>query len=734
MPTFTSGADTYTVNAAGTYDLDMLGGDDRLNVYAGDTVTAHLGDGDDFAVLKAALNTIFGDAGADRFDIYAVNATVDGGDDNDLINIRGVDGLIAHGGVGSDRFNFYADSVSVTLYGDGGDDDFFGYDYAVSGTLYGGLGNDYFVGFSAGVILAGGGGNDIYRATVGSVATFLENPGEGTDSVQVARGATFTLPDNIENMSIQGFHGSTTGAATLTGNALSNTINGHANVETIYGLAGDDRLFAKGGDDMVWGGDGTDYLDGGPGNDTLNGEAGNDTINGRTGDDHMTGGTGDDSYYADSLSDIIIENAGEGTDTVRVSINGYTLANNVEIGIIQSGVGGLYLYGNSGANTLIGNIGNDYLQGFAGNDTLKGGAGNDTLIGHDGNDVMDGGIGADSMWGDDGNDSYQIDNLGDVANEFTGGLSGSADTATVAVDGYTLSDNVEIGILTVATGATLTGNSSSNQLTGGAGNDILYGVAGSDLFFSSSGNDTYYGGAENDIYYVEDGDLVIEYGGEGTDQIYLSGIANYTVPDNVENCNLDVAGTLTGNLLANNLQGSAGADTLNGGDGNDYIAGDAPFSDGSNDTLNGGAGDDTLIGWAGSDSLHGDAGADTLDGSGGSDTLTGGAGSDTFVFWMPDSVPGAYDSIVDFTSGTGSEDDKLDLQWIDANTLVANDQAFNYIGTAAFSGTAGQLRVVYGKDGTSCHVLGDTNGDGVADFEVAIHLVGNGFNADDIIL
>ena len=106
MPTFTSGADTYTVNAAGTYDLDMLGGDDRLNVYGGTTVTAHLGLGNDLAILKAALNTIYGDAGADRFDIYAANATVDGGADDDTINVRGGTGVMAHGGLGADRFNF----------------------------------------------------------------------------------------------------------------------------------------------------------------------------------------------------------------------------------------------------------------------------------------------------------------------------------------------------------------------------------------------------------------------------------------------------------------------------------------------------------------------------------------------------------------------------------------------------------------------------------------------------
>ena len=205
MPTFTSGADTYTVSVAGTYDLDMLGGDDRLNVYGGTSVTAHLGDGNDLAVLKAAILNIFGDAGADKFDIWAVNAAVDGGADNDTINVRGGSGLTAHGGLGADRFNFYSDSSGVTLYGDDGNDDFVVYNHNVSGTLYGGAGSDYFVQFRSGAILLGGLGNDIYRITVGSPAAVIENASEGIDAVQVARGYTYTLPDNVENMSIQGF-------------------------------------------------------------------------------------------------------------------------------------------------------------------------------------------------------------------------------------------------------------------------------------------------------------------------------------------------------------------------------------------------------------------------------------------------------------------------------------------------------------------------------------------------
>jgi Ca2+-binding RTX toxin-like protein len=176
--------------------------------------------------------------------------------------------------------------------------------------------------------------------------------------------------------------------------------------------------------------------------------------------------------------------------------------------------------------------------------------------------------------------------------------------------------------------------------------------------------------------------------------------------------------TIGGNTLDNTIHGGAGDDLLTGDIGNDEV-----FGGSGNDDLNGGTGNDTLVGQGGNDTLSGDDGNDRLSGGDGNDVLAGGAGQDTlnggagrdrFVFRaVSDSAAGA--ATRDIIIGFEGELDRIDLRGVDANALVAGNQAFVWIGTANFSGSAGQLRL---REGANSRLLGDVDGDRVADFEV----------------
>lgn len=112
-------------------------------------------------------------------------------------------------------------------------------------------------------------------------------------------------------------------------------------------------------------------------------------------------------------------------------------------------------------------------------------------------------------------------------------------------------------------------------------------------------------------------------------------------------------------------------------------------------------------------------GADTLRGGSGQDVLTGGAGADRFVFErvleFAGTTAGACDVITDFKHAEG---DTIILSPIDANTLTSADDAFAFIGTAAFHHVAGELR--YAITGGNTLLTGDVNGDGVADFALLL--------------
>ena len=122
---------------------------------------------------------------------------------------------------------------------------------------------------------------------------------------------------------------------------------------------------------------------------------------------------------------------------------------------------------------------------------------------------------------------------------------------------------------------------------------------------------------------------------------------------------------------------------------NDTISGDR-----RNDTLNGLAGNDILDGGLDNDTLNGGDGNDVLIGGTGSDRMTGGAGADIFRYTTTTesgTTTATRDTITDFAVGV----DVIDVQAIDANTGLAGNQAFTFIGTAVFSGL-GQARYVGG--------------------------------------
>ena len=73
-------------------------------------------------------------------------------------------------------------------------------------------------------------------------------------------------------------------------------------------------------------------------------------------------------------------------------------------------------------------------------------------------------------------------------------------------------------------------------------------------------------------------------------------------------------------------------------------------------------------------------------------------------------APASFDIITDFASQV----DKINLVNIDANLNVDGDQAFRYVGAAAFSGVAGELRLA------DQILSGDINGDGFADFRLGL--------------
>lgn len=276
-------------------------------------------------------------------------------------------------------------------------------------------GDDSLDAGTGGDLLIGGAGDDVYVVD-GPGDTITENAGQGIDTVRSS--ASRTLDANVENLALTGSAAiNGTGNSlnnVITGNSTNNVLDGAAGIDRLVGGAGNDTYIVEQRDDRVSenAGDGIDTvlssatlheLDANVENLTLTtgglngwgnslsnvirGNSAANVLNGVTGADTLIGGAGDDTYLVDGPGDRVMENAGEGIDSVQASAS-HTLAANVENLLLadisaMNGTGNSLnnsISGNSIANTLAGLDGNDTLSGSGGNDSLSGGAGRDFFV------------------------------------------------------------------------------------------------------------------------------------------------------------------------------------------------------------------------------------------------------------------------------------------------------------------------------------------------------------------
>ena len=712
-------------------DDTLVGGEGNDTLEGGLGRNLHLaGAGDDSLRSRENIDTLYGGEGDDTFaggglvfgesgdDVLLVDGqflaaqTVDGGSGDDLLFSPHFDDIL-DGGEGSDtivagggRDTILGGADADSLLGGEGDD-----------SILGGAGDDTIVGWRGADRLDGGEGRD-----------WLDLRGE-TQGIVVAL-------DNAALLGVEAVAGGS-GADLLEGSAADDTLLGGGGADTLRGLLGHDSLSGGDGDDSLLaeagfvtldGGAGADWLDGGlvaawldyradtvgvtinlvgavgrggiaegdrvsglfgavlggSGADhliswdwhtTLAGGAGDDTMSngyrdpsGNYANAEMFGGAGDDDYLVRNRYDLVVEAAGDGLDRILTTLAVLGLPQHVE----QLGATG------AGARRL---IGNDL------DNTITGGWVDDTLFGGDGNDVLAGGRGADRLWGGLGDDRYWVDAPGDVVVEMAGRGRDSIVT-TLAV--LQLPLHVEMLYGASAAASRLSGNGLDNLIRGGGNDDTLWGAGGADTLDGGIGADLLIGGAGDDLYRAGADDVVREGAGQGQDTVIALNEPEAVLAANVEVLVLLGAAALdgTGNVLDNILVGQSGTNLLRG--------------------------------LGGRDSLMGGAGADTLVGGPGADTLTGGAQGDLFRLDAAlDSLPEAADLVTDFRFAEG---DRVDLRGIDANRLLAGDQAFVWIGGAAFAGGAagaGQWRVVAAGPGV-WRGEGDTDGDGDADLAIEI--------------
>jgi len=397
------------------------------------------------------------------------------------------------------------------------------------------------------------------------------------------------------------------------------------------------------------------------------------------------------------------------------------------------------IHGTAGNNVLVGTGGPDMFRiEQGGNDNASGLGGDDIFFfgaAMTAADIVNGGGGWDTI-GLQGNYSGGLPLNGNVTNiEAYALLSGSntafGEPGTNLYDyNLTVADANSTSTLIKVNGATLL-----------AGEDFVFNGAAEDdsafLVYGGRGNDNLTGGALGDIFFFcelgqyQPGDVI--NGGGGADGLFLRG--DYTI-----NYNAAGWGAAFQNLESINLISFGDKTHATLGDGEfDYnlTFADVLLATGQMMTINGAqlAANETLVfngsaetggqfqirGGAAGDALRGGGGADVISGGGGGDLLIGNGGADRFEYAATgQSTTGGIDRIDDFAHLL----DKIDLSLIDARPSLAGDQAFTFIGSAAFTaGNTGQVRAFQVSPGL-WYVQADINGDRNADLTIHVAVQG----------
>lgn len=579
----TAGNDTFVVDNVGDTISETLGGTDTVQSSVSWTLGANIENLNltGFLHLRGTGNSLgnvlTGNSGNNVLDGMGGADTLVGGLGNDTYNVvASEDSVVESAGEGIDTI---VTTTSYTLGSNVENLTLTPYAHTAVQATGNGLDNVITIQGSStyGNVLNGGAGADtlVFNGYGGAVfhvdnaADTVLATGTGHSVISTLN---WTLASNMANLQLKG------SASIGVGNALNNVLIGTGQNGQLSGLAGDDTLYS-------------DY------NPSYNfpGTAVNTSWS-SLGADTLMGGVGNDTYYvywAGGVVDTVVENSGEGTDTVCISgeTRTYSIADfaNVENLRLQAG-GDSSLVGDASANQLYGNTGSNLLDGGAGNDYIHdGGTGavaavdSDLLRGGDGNDQLLSWYGNDTLEGGTGNDSLSVAAQTTAARILFARGHG-ADTVSLAGTNFRSFDvDASLSI-------------SDLQVTRAQRDLVLSFGQGDSITITNYFADTTTTAASGLFTYLELAD-----GLRLTEQMLITRMTS-----------------------GNSNQATGAADLI--------------FGSGAADSFNGLGGDDLILGAGGADSLRGGTGADTLG---------GGAGNDTFLFATGDGV-----DIVRESSGT----------------------------------------------------------------------------------